>query len=91
MDGVTAGRVVHYVPFPHEATREDEAMCFGAFVAGVVTNEGDFVELNLNIATNGDHFIQGVHDHSHEPWVFRAAVPYAALPSYGTWHWPERT
>lgn len=89
MEGVTAGRVVHYVPYPHEAPK-GEVECLGAFIAGIGVNEGNYAELNLNIATNGDHFIQGIHDHSHEPWVFRPSVPYSISNLPGTWHWPER-
>jgi hypothetical protein len=74
MDGVTAGRIVHYVAY--------NKRCLAAIVIGVNEDQSADIVLFTNLENvNGDknfglQFHQEIHgSENKEP---------------GTWHWPER-
>jgi hypothetical protein len=76
MDGLTEGRMVHFVA-------EN-----GAHLAAVVTrlwNADGVVNLNVQMPGDGDN---GSYDSA--PVIRRTSVRYSADPEPYTWHWIER-
>ena len=76
MDGLTEGRVVHYVA-PN-----------GAHLAAIVTRlwgASGVVNLNVQFPGDGDN---GAYDSS--PVERRTSVVFSADPKPNTWHWIEK-
>lgn len=79
MEGVSEGRIVHFVLNP---TRHVAAMIVRAW-------SGPDSLVNLELHPDSDH--NGMHnDHIpyHDRW--RTSIKYDPDFGVGTWHWPER-
>ena len=85
MQGLTPGRVVHYVLRPdHDGTNPlMEGQHRPAIVVRTSAIERSYVNLQV--------FIDGLNDNATNPHpVWRQAVRYSEKHEPGTWHWIER-
>lgn len=75
MEGLTEGRIVHYVAYNQRH--------LAAIVIG-----GDFASGSVNLAVFSD--MPNVRGGINMGLQFQAAVPKADPDVPGTWHWPEK-
>jgi len=87
MDGVTEGRVVHFV-----AVHGKLALCYAATITRVVEDEGC---VNLDVHTDLDPGLKDSWDDDHR--LFPQPIRHYRDVEYSedaqrdrTWHWPER-
>lgn len=83
MEGVTVGRVVHYVPREEESKYPNE--CRAGIITKVWSDDG-VVQLSV--------FMDGSNDSPDYAYpknvVWRTSIRYSESNEHGTWHWPER-
>ena len=81
MEGVTVGRIAHYVALPDE--QRD-----GAHRAAIITEVfGDGNIVNLTV------FMDWINDgekYRSQPLLWATSRRYSEMSEPGTWHWPEQ-
>lgn len=81
MDGLTEGRIVHYV-LPGDYAKPGEHR--PAIIVKVWNKETGSVNLQV--------FMDGTNDNLYDGRlaIWTTSVVYSEEPKPGTWHWPER-
>lgn len=84
MEGLTGGRVVHYVMQDGVSAGE----CRPALVVRTCPTEWGYPDgaVQLQVFTDGSN--DGIQYASGMFWA--TSVQYSETPAPGTWHWPER-
>lgn len=87
MEGLTEGRIVHYV-LPKRPDIKTEGAHRPAIVVLVCPKEWGYPEGAANLQV----FLDGTNDHSSYDGttLWATSVQYSEDPQPGTWHWIER-
>lgn len=87
MEGLTEGRIVHYVPNDYEGFRYQEHR--PAIVVKLWEKGGGILGcVQLQVFIDGSNDLVGL---AGTPAVWRTSVLYNADGKPGTWHWIERS
>ncbi len=86
MEGLTEGRIVHYVPFEHEVNPSFHHL---AAIVTQVFSPASNAEGVANLTVFPDWSNDGA-SYLTQPMFWATSRLYSAEPTPGTWHWPER-
>ena len=88
MEGVTEGRIVHYIKpdwdtkGPGDFVEGQEYRHLPAIIVRVWDKERGYVNLQV--------FTDGSNDGYNGNVVWKTSIEYSEEPKPNTWHWPER-